>query len=161
MRSLSFLLMFLVGTEWSAPTSPLYVVVGPLNLNSLQRQQPLYDDYDLKIGGGMSGVSMTVNKGGKVETGGDVTGSEIDNEGTANFGGSVKDSSMLTGESGKTSIEENVEGSRFENRGVQSVGENVIGSELVNTATGDLNIGGNMVGSAAELGGDAAVVGNV
>merc|ERR1719347_392594 len=158
MRSLSFLLMFLVGTEWSAPTSPLYVVVGPLNLNSLLRQQTLYDDYDLKIGGGMSGVSMIVNKGGKVETGGNVTDSEIDNEGTANFGGNVKNSAMLTGQHGTSKIDKDFVGGLFENRGKQIVEGNVEDAELVNAETGNLDIGGSMKGSVAELGGNATVV---
>merc|ERR1712002_535446 len=162
MRSFSLVLVFLISTAWSAP-SPLYVVVGPLNLKSLigNKAHTLYDDYGLSIRGGIKGSSVRVKEGASLDVKEDITGSQIDNSGTKTVGGSIKDSEVFTGEHGTSHVAKDIKGSIIENQGNQSVGVNLETSELVNAITGNMAVGGNVKEVIADLLGDTDVKGNV
>merc|ERR1719222_802425 len=138
MRYFSLVLVFLISSAWSAP-SPLFVVVGPLNLKSLigNKAYTLYDDYGLSIGGGIKGSSVMVKKGASLDVTEDIEGSQIDNSGTKTVGGSIKNSEVFTGEHGTSSVAKDIKGSIIENRGEQTVGGNLEQSELVNAETGN------------------------
>merc|ERR1712105_420685 len=141
MRSLCLVLVFLISSAWSAPTSPLYVVVGPLNLKSLigNKAHTLYDDYGL-IGGGIKGSSVKVKEGASLEVREDIEGSHIDNSGKKTVGGSIKDSELFTGEQGTSHVSKDITGSIIENQGKQTVGGNLGQSELVNSETATLGL---------------------
>merc|ERR550534_2797071 len=159
MRSLCLVLVFLISSAWSAPTSPLYVVVGPLNLKSLigNKAHTLYDDYGLIVGGGIKGSSVMVKEGASLEVKENIEGSQIDNSGKKIVGGSIIGSEVLTGEQGTSHVAKDITGSIIENQGKQNVGQ----SELVNTETGNFGVGGNVDEVIADLHGDTVVKGNI
>merc|ERR1719376_1121688 len=165
MRSLCLVLVFLISSAWSAPTSPLYVVVGPLNLKSLigNKAHTLYDDYGLVVGGGIKGSSVMVKEGASLEVKENIEGSQIDNSGKKIVGGSIIGSEVLTGEQGTSHVAKDITGSIIENQGKQTVGGNVGQSELVNTETGNFGVGGNIDDSDILVGsqGDTVVGGQL
>merc|ERR1719376_603270 len=136
MRSLSLVLVFLISSAWSAPTSPLYVVVGPLNLKSLigNKAHTLYDDYGLVVGGGIKGSSVMVKEGASLEVketvGGNVGQSELVNTETGNFGVGGNVDEVIADLHGDTVVKGNIEDSDIL---VGSQGDTVVGGQLKNT----------------------------
>merc|ERR1711970_306617 len=153
MRSLCLVLVFLISSAWSAPTSPLYVVVGPLNIKSLigNKAHTLYDDYGLIIGGGIKGSAVMVKKGASLEVAENIEGSQIDNSGKQSVGGNLQDSELVNAVTGNMAVGGNVDNVIADLLGDTDVKGNVESSEIFVGSQGDTNVDGHLENTNVEV----------